>query len=222
MIILATVAFGSERSSSVGAPPPECPSRSDITIGEGLDVNKTEDGDQWARMFRVDQVRRSNEHRSHVLCEMIKESFLANCSLSYNFTMAVPEALRKPTKRKQVDEEDVSPEDLQATGSLEMLSDEEDAGDTSSDDGQVDEFPEIVDESDSDESEEEDEEDDDDNESQEDDEHDDEGAESDDSLHIFPKAKVVVSEITRQPKTVYPEIEPDYDSDSSTEEVRSP
>lgn len=132
--------------------------------------------------------------------------------------MAVPEALRKPTKRKQVDEEDVSPEDLQATGSLEMLSDEEDAGDTSSDDGQVDEFPEIVDESESDESDFEEEED----ESQEDGEHDDEGAESDDSLRIFPKAKVVVSEITRQPKTVYPEIEPDYDSDSSTEEVRSP
>jgi hypothetical protein len=167
---------------------------------------------------RFELTKFAAEHRSHVLCEMIEESFLANCSLSYNFTMAVPEALRKPTKRKQVDEEDVGPEDLQATGSLEMLSDEEDAGDTSSDDGQVDEFPEIVDESDSDESEEED--DDDDGESQEDDEHDDEGAESDDSLHIFPKAKVVVSEITHQPKTVYPEIEPDYDSDSSTEEVR--
>lgn len=183
-----------------------------------MDVNKKGDGDQWGRMFRVDQVRRSTEHRSHVVCEMTEESFLANCSLSYNFTMAVPEALRKPTKRKQVDEEDVSPENLQATGSLEMQSDEEDAGDTSSDDGQVDEFPEIVDESESDESDFEEEED----ESQEDGEHDDEGAESDDSLRIFPKAKVVVSEITRQPKTVYPEIEPDYDSDSSTEEVRSP
>jgi len=133
--------------------------------------------------------------------------------------MAVPDALRKPTKRKEVDEEDVSPEDLQATGSLEMLSDEEDAEDTSSDDGQIDEFPEIVGESDSDESDFEEDEDD---ESQEDDEHDDEGAESDDSLHVFPKAKVVVSKITNQPKTVYPEIEPDYDSDSSTEEVRSP
>lgn len=31
-IILATVALGSDRSSSVGAPPPECPSRSDISI----------------------------------------------------------------------------------------------------------------------------------------------------------------------------------------------
>jgi len=133
--------------------------------------------------------------------------------------MTVPDALRKPTKRKQVDEEDASPEDLQATGSLEMLSDEEDAEDTSSDDGQVDEFPEIVGESDSDESDFEEDEDD---ESQEDVEHDDEGAESDDSLHVFPKAKVVVSEITNQPKTVYPEIEPDYDSDSSTEEVSSP
>ena len=42
---------------------------------------------------------------------------------------------------------------------------------------------------------------------------------SDDSLHVFPKAKVITSKITGQPKRVYPEIEPDYDSDSSTEEV---
>ena len=40
-------------------------------------------------------------------------------------------------------------------------------------------------------------------------------------LHIFPEAKVITSEITGQPKKVYPEIEPDYDSDSSTEEVSS-
>lgn len=217
MIILATVAFGNERSSSVGAPPPECPSRSDITIGERLDVNKKEDRHQWARMFRVDPF--ATQLSISVTCRMKFQRIFFGQLVTYNFTMTVPDALRKPAKRKQVDEEDVSPEDLQATGSLEMLSDEEDAGDTSSDDGQVDEFPEIVDESDSDES---DFEEDDDDEGQEDDEHDDEGAESDDSLHIFPKAKVVVSEITHQPKTVYPEIEPDYDSDSSTEEVRNP
>ena len=45
-------------------------------------------------------------------------------------------------------------------------------------------------------------------------------ADSVDSLHIFPKAKTVISDITGEPKKVYPEIEPDYDSDSSTEDVR--
>ena len=39
------------------------------------------------------------------------------------------------------------------------------------------------------------------------------------SLNIFPEAKIITSTITGQPKKVYPEIEPDYDSDSSTEEV---
>lgn len=56
----------------------------------------------------------------------------------------------------------------------------------------------------------------------EDDERDDEGAFSDDDdLHIFPRAKTIISDITGQPKKVYPEIEPDYDSDSSTEDVRA-
>ena len=49
---------------------------------------------------------------------------------------------------------------------------------------------------------------------------DDEDASSDVDLRIFPKAKTVISDITGQPKRVYPEIEPDYDSDSSTEDVR--
>lgn len=40
------------------------------------------------------------------------------------------------------------------------------------------------------------------------------------SVNIGPKAKIVTSKITGRPKRVYPEIEPDYDSDSSTEEVR--
>ncbi|KAG8901896.1 hypothetical protein FRB99_005016 [Tulasnella sp. 403] len=35
---------------------------------------------------------------------------------------------------------------------------------------------------------------------------------------VYPKAKVVTSEITGGPKRVYPEIEPVYDSDSSTED----
>jgi hypothetical protein len=38
----------------------------------------------------------------------------------------------------------------------------------------------------------------------------------------FPVATTVVSNITGRPKRVYPDIEPDYDSDSSTEDVRAP
>ena len=44
---------------------------------------------------------------------------------------------------------------------------------------------------------------------------------SEDDMHIFPKAKTVIADTTGQPKRVYPEIEPDYDSDSSTEDVRT-
>ena len=94
-----------------------------------------------------------------------------------------------------------------------------------SDDGEVEAFPEIDARSDTDD---EDYEDDGEDESEEDeevdeseeDEEESEGS-SDDSLHVFPKAKTIISDITGQPKRVYPEIEPDYDSDSSTEDVRS-
>ncbi|KAH9062080.1 BOP1NT-domain-containing protein [Lactarius vividus] len=48
---------------------------------------------------------------------------------------------------------------------------------------------------------------------------DDQDASSDDDLRIFPKAKTVISDITGRPKKIYPEIEPDYDSDSSTEDA---
>jgi hypothetical protein len=41
-------------------------------------------------------------------------------------------------------------------------------------------------------------------------------------IRPFPVAKTIVSDITGRPKRVYPEIEPDYDSDSSTEDVRTP
>lgn len=130
---------------------------------------------------------------------------------------------RKSTKRKQIEEEEAHAE-LQSHGVLEMLSDEEDDGDASSDDGQVDEFPELVNESSSEDSEyEEDEEEDgeeeEDTEDTENEGANESGAESDDSLHVFPKAKTIISKITKQPKTVYPEIEPNYDSDSSTEDV---
>lgn len=45
-------------------------------------------------------------------------------------------------------------------------------------------------------------------------------SDTDSELHIFPESKTIVSQITGRPKRVYPEIEPDYDSDSSTEDVR--
>lgn len=96
---------------------------------------------------------------------------------------------------------------------LELGSEDEEEGEES-DNGDADEFPEIDARSDSEGdvsgSEDEDE---------DDDEEDDEDA-SDDDLHVFPRAKTVISNITGQPKHVYPEIEPDYDSDSSTEDVR--
>lgn len=104
---------------------------------------------------------------------------------------------------------------------LEMQSEDEGGDedeDAESDDGHVDQFPEIDTRSDSEEDEDADTEEDEDEEEDEPDESEDEF--SDDSLQIFPKAKTVVSEITGQPKRVYPPIEPDYDSDSSTEDVR--
>ncbi|KZP24665.1 ribosome biogenesis protein ERB1 [Athelia psychrophila] len=96
-----------------------------------------------------------------------------------------------------------------------MLSDEEDEGAaTGSDDGEVDEFPEIDPNSDSEAEEIEG------SDSDEVDEEEEESASSDadSDLHIFPESKTIISGITGQPKRVYPEIEPDYDSDSSTED----
>ena len=95
--------------------------------------------------------------------------------------------------------------------------------DDGSDDEEVDEFPELdpgSDASDDDEedADEEDEEDTEGEEEEDEDEEDSEDSEIED-LHIFPEAKIITSEITGQPKKVYPEIEPDYDSDSSTEDV---
>jgi ribosome biogenesis protein ERB1 len=43
----------------------------------------------------------------------------------------------------------------------------------------------------------------------------------DDAVKIGPQATTIVSKITGRPKRVYPEIVPDYDSDSSTEDVCS-
>ena len=110
-------------------------------------------------------------------------------------------------------------------GGLDLLSgdEDEDGPVQESDNDDVDAFPEIDVGSDT---EDEDERSSGDNEGSsesEGEEQDDEDASesSDDDLHIFPRAKTIISDITGQQKKVYPEIEPDYDSDSSTEDVRA-
>ena len=126
-------------------------------------------------------------------------------------------AKRKPTIQREHEEESFREVPLH-DGQLEMLSEEENE-DLVSDDGIVDEFPELNVQSDSNDSETDysiaDDDDDDDDDSAE------IGSDSEsvDLLHLIPKPKNVVSDITHQPKLVYPEIEPGYDSDSSTEDV---
>lgn len=119
-------------------------------------------------------------------------------------------------KRKQRTEEDAAPAIFSAAVDMAMHSDEEGDNEDEDSNDEVDEFPELDSQSDSEEydSEELDED-------EEDEEEDGSSADdgSDDEPGIFPKAKTVVSEITGHPKRVYPEIEPDYDSDSSTEDV---
>ena len=133
--------------------------------------------------------------------------------------MAATDDNSNSKKRKKDVGEVTDVEPLHEAIGLEMLSDEEDDDDEpeARSDDEVDDFPEIDAGSDSGSEEESAEED------QSDDDHGEEDDDSDDSeLHIFPKAKTVVSGITGRPKRVYPEIEPEYDSDSSTEDVRSP
>ncbi|KAJ3886353.1 NUC169 domain-containing protein [Lentinula edodes] len=121
---------------------------------------------------------------------------------------------RGSKKRKQHGQ-DESADTFNEAVNLEMLSDEEDREEAESDNGEVDDFPEI--DASSDESGEEDET----YESEEDTGASEEGSSSgsQEQLHIFPEAKTIVSDITGQEKRVYPEIEPDYDSDSSTEDT---
>lgn len=121
---------------------------------------------------------------------------------------------RKSTIRKQ-DEESLQEVPLH-DDHLEMLSEEENE-DLVYDDGLVDDFPELNVQSDSDDSEAgfSTAEDDDNSAAGSDD------SESDNLLHLFPKPETVVSDITNQLKFVYPEVEPNYDSDSSTEDVSS-
>lgn len=129
-------------------------------------------------------------------------------------------------KRKEPEhDEDHRSAFAEAVG-LEMLSDEEkregEEEENKESDEEVDEFPEIDagsdsgsdDESDGDEE----------DEGEEDEGSSPSASESDPSsdMHIFPKSKNIISAITGHPKRVYPEIEPEYDSDSSTEDVRVP
>lgn len=135
-----------------------------------------------------------------------------------------PLAVNKKRKQTVKEPSDASDAEHFPDGGLDVLSadEEEDEPVQESDSDEMDAFPEIDAGSDTDEEEEEGypSEDEDDSESR-DDEEDEEDASSDDDLRIFPKAKTVISDITGHPKKVYPEIEPDYDSDSSTEEVRA-
>ncbi|KAH9938426.1 NUC169 domain-containing protein [Fomitopsis serialis] len=122
--------------------------------------------------------------------------------------MGAAEIIKKTKKRKAA-EEALAPAPFPV-----------DAEEDGEDDGEADEFPEIDTRSDSegededgsaDEEDEEDEDEDEDEESEVDTE--------DDDLRIYPKPKTVISDITGHPKRVYPEIEADYDSDSSTEDT---
>ena len=126
-------------------------------------------------------------------------------------------------KRKQADQEQEAFPDS-APVQLEMLTDEEDADEISSDGGEAEEFPEIDVDSDPDEDEDYNEEElsneDENNEVTEEPAVNSGSSDSDTSLHIFPIAKTVISDITGQKKVVYPDIDPEYDSDSSTEDVR--
>ena len=143
--------------------------------------------------------------------------------------VAAIEAKKSSKKRKATQEEEVPapPPSFPEEVGLEMGSEDEGQELDDASDGEVDEFPEIDERSDtddedyaadgasaedeSDEDEEEDEDDEESNDLSDEEEH-----------HIFPKSKTIISDITGQPKRVYPEIEPDYDSDSSTEDVGRP
>ncbi|OCH93615.1 BOP1NT-domain-containing protein [Obba rivulosa] len=94
--------------------------------------------------------------------------------------------------------------------------DEGEDSDDESDDGDYEPFPEIDPSSDSEDEEEDDNEDD---EDEGEDEEDVSENDTEDEIKIGPRPKNIISDITGQPKRVYPEIDPDYDSDSSTEDT---
>lgn len=123
-------------------------------------------------------------------------------------------------KRKQLHEEQAISE-LADADDLEMLTDDEAGDEASSDDGEVDDFPELNGD-DPDTSDDDIDDEDIEGLSQEENENvSDSDSDSSIAHSIFPRPKTITSQITGEPKRVYPEIEPDYDSDSSTEEVRA-
>ena len=122
-------------------------------------------------------------------------------------------------KRKQRTDEDAVPATFSKAVDMEMLSDEEGDDNGAESNDEVDEFPEIDAASDSEDDDFEEDSLGDDEEDEDEDEEESSGSDLDDEHHVFPKPKTIVSTITGLPKRVYPEIEPDYDSDSSTEEA---
>jgi len=121
-------------------------------------------------------------------------------------------------KRKRV-VEDAESIQLPPTN-LEVDSDGENSA--SIDDGEVEPFPEL-DSGSSDASSDEEGEGEGEEEGDEHDTDDTEGDEHDGANKEPPlDGKTVISNITGRPKRIYPEIDPEYDSDSSTEEVRKP
>ena len=122
-------------------------------------------------------------------------------------------------KKRKRDLEDAEIIQIPPT-SLEVDSDGEDSA--SSDDGEVEPFPELDSGSSDTSSDKEEGE----GGEQEGDEHDTDDTELDEqdgtNKELLLNGKTVISNITGRPKRVYPEIDPEYDSDSSTEEVRKP
>lgn len=113
--------------------------------------------------------------------------------------------IKKKRKRNSVDEQEK--EELPAVGALDLDSD--DQGSVASDDGEMDEFPEL-DLGDSEEK------------TTESEGSEEEGSEDENEENAQNAQKpgdYAVSSITGKLKRVFPEIEPEYDSDSSTEDV---
>ncbi|PVG04148.1 BOP1NT-domain-containing protein [Serendipita vermifera] len=117
--------------------------------------------------------------------------------------MAQPTTNGTTKKRRKDEIKSFERDDLPALGNLDIDSD--DQGVSSGDDGEMDEFPEL----DTDDSEE----------STETEQNEDTEGTEDESKVTQKPGELVVSSITGRLKRVYPEIEPEYDSDSSTEDA---
>lgn len=144
--------------------------------------------------------------------------------------MVITEDKSRRNKRKARELEVETKPPFSDAVNLDMMSDDEGGGDDDQDadtDHEAEDFPGIDTGSDSEVGSEESEEDEEDevseeeeeDESEEDEDPSEEGdSGSDSAIHIFPRVKSTISNITGRPKRVYPEIEPDYESDSSIED----